>query len=58
MEFPAVSPLNEEVKAMAQHFEYWRKGTVFALDCLAILAGALIAAPFVIVLATPFINGL
>lgn len=42
---------------MTQRFEYWRKSTLFALDVLAVLVGVLIATPFILVLATPFIAG-
>ena len=34
---------------------YWRKSATFALDCVAIAAGLAIAAPFVLILASPFI---
>ena len=42
---------------MTQQYGYWRKSTLFALDFLAVLVGALIAAPFVLVLASPFVAG-
>ncbi len=41
---------------MTHQIGNWRKSTLFTLDCLAVLAGALIAAPFIIVLASPFIT--
>ena len=37
---------------------YLRKATIFMIDCAAVLAGALIAAPFVLILAAPFVGGL
>ncbi len=37
----------------------WRKSIIFAVDCLAVLAGvAAMAAPFVLILVSPFIGGL
>ncbi len=33
----------------------WRKSTIFAVDCAAVLAGVLIAAPFVLILTSPFL---
>lgn len=36
----------------------WRKSTTFTLDCVAVLSGLLIAAPFVLVLSSPFVTGL
>ncbi len=33
----------------------WRKNAIFAVDCAAVLAGLLIAAPFVLMLASPFL---
>ncbi len=35
----------------------WRKATTFMIDCAAVLAGVLIAAPFVFILASPFVGG-
>jgi hypothetical protein len=35
----------------------WRKFAVTALDCAAIVAGALIALPFLLILAAPFYMG-
>lgn len=35
----------------------WRRFAVTALDCAAIVAGALIAAPFLLILAAPFYMG-
>ena len=32
----------------------WRKNAIFAVDCAAVLAGVLIAAPFVLILTSPF----
>ena len=34
---------------------FWRKSATFALDCVAVAAGLAIAAPFVLILASPFI---
>ncbi len=34
---------------------FWRKRATFALDCVAVAAGLAIAAPFVLILASPFI---
>ncbi len=34
---------------------FWRKSTIYALDCIAVLAGLAIAAPFVLILTSPFI---
>ncbi len=36
---------------------FWRKATTFMIDCAAVLASALIAAPFVLILAAPFVGG-
>ncbi len=33
----------------------WRKSAIFAVDCAAVLAGVLIAAPFVLILVSPFL---
>jgi hypothetical protein len=33
----------------------WRKSTIFAIDCVAVLAGVLIAAPFLLILTSPFL---
>ncbi len=33
----------------------WRKSTIFAIDCAVVLAGVLIAAPFVLILISPFL---
>ncbi len=33
----------------------WRRTTIFAVDCAAVLIGVLIAAPFVLILASPFL---
>ena len=43
---------------MAHHFDISRKSGTFMLDCLAVLAGAMIAAPFVLIAASPFVGGL
>jgi len=42
---------------MTRYYGYWRKSTIFALDFLAVLVGTLIAAPFVLVLLSPFVAG-
>ncbi len=34
----------------------WRKGIGFTIDCLAVLTGLLLAAPFVLMIAAPFIG--
>lgn len=36
----------------------WRDRATFAADCLALVAGLLIATPFVLVLTVPFLPGL
>ncbi len=33
----------------------WRDCTIFTVDCAAVTAGLLIAAPFVLILASPYI---
>ena len=33
----------------------WRKNAIFVVDCAAVLVGVLIAAPFVLILASPFL---
>jgi len=33
-----------------------RTGTTFTLDCMAVMAGLLIASPFVLVLISPFLG--
>jgi len=35
----------------------WHKSTIFTLDCLAAVAGLMIASPFALILAAPFIGG-
>ncbi len=35
----------------------WQKSKIFTLDCAAVIAGLLIAAPFFLILASPFIAG-
>ena len=32
----------------------WQKSTVFTVDCLATIIGVLLALPFVMILASPF----
>ncbi len=32
----------------------WRKSAIFAVDCAAVLAAVLIAAPFLLILTAPF----
>ncbi len=34
----------------------WHKGAIFTVDCIAVLAGALIAVPFVLILISPFLG--
>ena len=34
----------------------WRKGIGFTVDCLVVLTGSLLAVPFVIMIAAPFIG--
>ncbi len=34
----------------------WRKGIGFTVDCLAVLTASLLAAPFVLMIAAPFIG--
>ena len=36
---------------------FWRKSTIYTLDFIAIVVGLLIATPFVLILASPFITG-
>ncbi len=33
----------------------WQKSAVFAVDCAAVLTGVLIAAPFALILTSPFL---
>lgn len=33
------------------------KSTIFTMDCMAVVAGLLIASPFALILAAPFIGG-
>ncbi len=33
----------------------WRKSTVFTVDCIATFIGLLLALPFVVILASPFV---
>ena len=33
----------------------WRKIAIFAVDCTAVLVGVLIAAPFALILISPFL---
>ena len=35
----------------------WRDYAIFTMDCAAVTAGLLIAAPFVLILVSPFITG-
>jgi len=32
----------------------WQKSTIFAIDCAAILVGLMLALPFILILASPF----
>ena len=41
---------------MTEQLQFTRKSGLFILDCLAVLVGALIAAPFILILASPFIS--
>ena len=34
----------------------WRNSTIFTMDCAAVLVGLMIAAPFFLILASPFIT--
>ena len=43
---------------MARNLAFSRKSVTFVLDCLAVLAGVLIAAPFILIAASPFFGGL
>ena len=43
---------------MARNFDFTRKSATFMLDCLAVLVGVLIAAPFVLIAVSPFFGGL
>ena len=36
----------------------WHSSRLFAIDCVAAFAGALIAVPFLLILAAPFMVGL
>ena len=36
----------------------WQKSTIFTIDCAAAFAGALIAAPFFLILASPFLGSM
>ena len=36
---------------------FWRKSTIYALDCIAVMAVLAIAAPFVLILTSPFLVG-
>jgi hypothetical protein len=36
---------------------FWRKSTIYALDCIAVMAGLAIATPFVLILTSPFLVG-
>ncbi len=36
---------------------FWRKSTIYALDCIAVVVGLAIATPFVLILTSPFIAG-
>ncbi len=36
---------------------FWRKSAIYALDCFAVMAGLLIATPFVLILTSPFLIG-
>ena len=33
----------------------WQKSAIVTMDCLAVIAGFLIAAPFLLILASPFL---
>ncbi len=33
----------------------WRRTMIFAVDCAAVLVGVLIAAPFILILTSPFL---
>jgi len=34
----------------------WHRSTIFTIDCLAAMAGVLIASPFALILAAPFLG--
>ncbi len=34
---------------------FWRKSMIYTLDCIAVMVGLAIAAPFVLILASPFL---
>jgi len=34
---------------------FWRKSTIYALDFIAVMVGLAIAAPFVLILTSPFL---
>ncbi len=36
---------------------FWRKITIYTLDCIAVVVGLAIATPFVLILTSPFIAG-
>ncbi len=42
---------------MAKHSNFLRDSSIFTLDVLAVVAGTIIAAPFALVLVSPFIAG-
>ena len=33
----------------------WQKSTIFTIDCAAVVVGLLIAAPFLLILSSPFL---
>jgi len=36
---------------------FWHRSRIFTIDCLAAMAGVLIASPFALILAAPFLGG-
>jgi len=34
---------------------FWQKSAIVTLDCFAVMAGLLIASPFLLILASPFL---
>ncbi len=49
---PRVTAADREIRGAMS----WRKSIIFAVDCLAVLAAVAMAAPFALILVSPFIG--
>ena len=50
------APREKGVNHMAKYSNFLRKCSIGTLDVLAVLAGTILAAPFALVIVSPFLN--